>query len=381
MSQKDEATIETKGGGLMGASVDDADREVVESEQAEIKDFVKQLSGDDIKSGTWFAKLLTYSLATYATKVDWQYFQDKYNNLPADAIVEQRIKMAARYAAVEGGLSASAYTGAVAATIGTAGGASPATVPAAVTTLMVDVVYVTQLQLRLAYDIAVLYGVPLDLEDPDDLWKLIRVAFTIKSGEVAREGVVKAVPVLVRPLIKRYFRTGVLQTAKGLPVVGKYLLQRNVIKVGIPAVGVPLSVIVNRYSTHVAGRHARAVFRNEARIIELANRLTDRTSHPRSLLWVAWAVVTADPRISDDEAVLLRHIVAMAEGKHGIVDDELARLIDIHLPDVLARLDAEDGDLSHFVEAARLIAEVDGEQTKKEQAVIAAIAERCAGPA
>ncbi len=106
--------------------------------------------------------------------------------------------MAGRYAAIEGGLSVSAYTAAVSATIGSLSGASPLTVPAALTTVMVDVAFTTQLQLRLAHDIAVLYRVPLDTSDPDDLWKLLRVAFTVKSGEAVREGVVKVVPALVR---------------------------------------------------------------------------------------------------------------------------------------------------------------------------------------
>lgn len=73
---------------------------------------------------------------------------------------------------------------------------------------------------------------------------------------------------------------GVLAAAKGLPVVGKFLLQRTVIKVGIPLVGIPLAVLVNRYTTQITGRHARAVFRNEARVIEVATTLTERTKHP-----------------------------------------------------------------------------------------------------
>ncbi|MEO6470889.1 MAG: hypothetical protein ABIR57_03495 [Aeromicrobium sp.] len=361
------------------AGSDDAlDQEHVANEQAEIRRFVKELSGDDIKSGAWFAKLLSFSLSAYADKVDWRYFQEKYKGVPADAVVDQRIKMAARYAAIEGGLSASAYTGAIAATIGSAGGASPATVPAALATFMVDVVYVTQLQMRLAYDLAVLYRVPLDLSDPDDLWKLIRVAFTIKGGEVAREGVVKAVPVLVRPLIKRFYSRGVLQATKGLPIVGKYLLQRNVIKIGIPLVGVPLSVVVNRYTTLIAGKHARAVFRNEARIIELADHLSERTRHPRLMLWIAWMVINADSGISDDEALLFRHLVAIAERKHQVVDDELAQLIELNVDEVWRLLDAEEGDLSDVVDLAASVAAVDGDPTKKERVLLAAITERCA---
>ncbi len=128
---------------------------------------------------------------------------------------------------LEGGLSAGAYTATVAATIGSLGGASPATVPAAVATMMVDVAFISQLQLRLAYDVSVLYRVPIDVHDPEDLWKLIRVAFTIKSGEAANKTVVKAVPMVVRPLVKKFYSGSVLTAGKALPVVGKHLLQRK----------------------------------------------------------------------------------------------------------------------------------------------------------
>ncbi len=356
----------------------DADvRDHVERQRSEVREFVKGLSGDDIKSGGWFTKLLSHSLRTYTDKVDWHYFQEKYKGVPADAIVEQRIKMASRYAAIEGGLTASAYTGTIAATIGSAGGASPATVPAAVATVMVDVVYLTQLQLRLAYDVAVLYRVPLDLSDPDDLWKLVRVSFTIKSGEVASEGVVRAVPVVVRPLIKRFYSKGVLSAGRGLPIVGKFLLQRNVIKVGIPLVGVPLTVVLNRYTTQIAGRHARAVFRNEARVLELAERLTADTQHPQLMLWVTWLVITADNKISDDEALLYRHLVRIVEERHQVVDEQLAQLVEIDTDDVWRRLDMEVGDLSDILDLANRVAAVDGDPTKAERAVIAAIKDRC----
>ena len=276
--------------------------------------------------------------------------------------------MAARYAAIEGGLSAGAYTAAIAATLGSPGGASPATVPAAVATVMVDVAFITRLQLRLAYDVAVLYRVPIDLSDPDDMWKLIRVAFTIKSGEAAREGVVKVVPVIVRPVIKRFYSGPVLNAAKGLPVVGKFLLQRNVIKIGIPLVGVPLAVVLNRYTTLIAGRHARAVFRNEARVIELAENLSERSQHPQLTLWVAWLVIMADGKIADDEALLMRHLVRLVQDRHQVADEKLARLVDVDPAEVWRRLDAEPGDVSDLVDVANRVATVDGAVNALERA-------------
>src|SRR5690242_10265571 len=121
---------------------DAADRESVEHERTELRDFVKGLSPDDVKSGNWFTKLAAQALSSYINKVDWQYFQEKYQGVPADGIVDERIKMASRYAALEGGLSAAAYSAAVATTIGSAGGASPLTLPAAAATLMVDLTYI-----------------------------------------------------------------------------------------------------------------------------------------------------------------------------------------------------------------------------------------------
>ncbi|MDR6637082.1 hypothetical protein [Paenarthrobacter nitroguajacolicus] len=355
-----------------------AEQEVVEDERAELRQFITGLSPDDIKSGGWFTKLISKGLSSYTEKATWEYFQNLYEGVPADAIVDQRIKMATRYAALEGGLSASAYSAVVVATLGSLGGASPATVPAAVATLMVDVAFITQLQLRLAYDVAVLYRVPLDLSDPDDMWKLIRVAFTIKGGEVVREGVVKVVPAFVRPVIKRFYSGPVLSAAKGLPFVGKFLLQRNVIKIGIPLVGIPLAVVVNRYTTLLAGRHAQAVFRNEARVIELAENLSERSRHPQLMLWVAWMVVMADNKISDDEALLMRHLVRLVEERHQIVDEALARIVDLDSDEVWRRLDAEGGDLSDVLDAASKVATVDGPFNTYEKAVISELRGRSA---
>lgn len=342
----------------------------VERERSVLRAFVDGLGFAEIKDGHWFPRLLAISMASYAKKVDAKYFKDKYSGVPPDAIVDQRIKMAARYAAIEGGLSASAYTGVIVATIGSLGGASPATVPAAVATVMVDIAYISQLQLRLAYDIAVLYRVPLDLEDPDDLWKLIRVAFTIKSGELVREGAIKVVPALMRPLIKRFYGGPVLVAAKSLPVVGKFLLQRNLIKIGIPLVGIPLAVVMNRWTTVVAGRHARAVFRNEARVLETAERLLDRSRHRHLLLWVAWLMVQADGKVSDDEALLLRHLTRLARERHGIVDDRLASVVDIDPDEVWSLVAAEDGDLDDLVDASVVVAKIDGDVNPQERRVL-----------
>lgn len=354
----------------------DDERAAVEHEREELKSFIKSLTGDDIKSGNWFSKLLSDALGTYTQKVDASYFQERYKGVPADAVVDQRIKMAARYAAIEGGLSAGAYTAAIAATLGTVGGASPLTLPAAGVTLLVDVAYIARLQLHLAYDIAVLYRVPINVKDPDDLWKLIRVAFTIRGAQAVSEGVTKVVPALVRPVVKAFYSKAVLTTARGFPVVGKFLLQRNVIKIGIPLVGVPLSVAINYYSTVIAGKHARTVFRNDARVDETATSAVSKTDHPRSMLWVAWMMVLADGKITDDEALFMRGLVEQLHEQHDLTDDQFANVIDLDIETVWRRLDEETGDLADLLNVAVMTAEIDGSVHKLETAVLQELRDR-----
>lgn len=354
----------------LGGAADDAEREAVEREHAKLREFVDTLSMADIRSGNWFEKLCAYALQSYTEKVDWQYFQSKYPGLPADNIVDQRIRLAARYASLEGVISAGAYTGAVAATIGSAGGASPVAVPAGVASVMVDIAYLTRLQMHLAYDIAVLYRVPLDLADPEDLWKLIRVAFGIKVGEAVGGGAMRAVPLMVRPMVRRFISGPNLAAVRALPVVGRHLLQRNIIKIGIPLVGIPLAAGINFYSTKVIGAHARTIFRNEARIIEIADKLCARSRNPHLLLWVALTVIRADGKTSEDETVLLQHLVQKLEAHHNLVDEEFSQVIDLEPSAVWAKVRSASGDKSDLVEVAELVAAVDGAVNKHELRVL-----------
>ncbi|WP_324651671.1 hypothetical protein [Georgenia sp. H159] len=355
------------------------DRNAVRRELARVKDFVQQLSLEDIRDGEWFARLLTFSLGKYVREVDAAYFRAKYPDLPPDAVVEARIRMAARYSSIEGSLSAAAYTGAVAATIGSGGGASPLTLPAGGASFVADLVFTTQIQLRLAYDISVLYGVQLDMDDPEDLWKLIRVAFVVKAGEAGRGAFAKGVPVFVRPVLKKIFRGGTLSAVKSLPVVGKYLLQRNIIKFGIPAVGVPVSAGVNYWSTKVAGAHARAVFREEARIAEAARRMTERTAHHTELLWTMWLVIVADGVIHESESLLLAHVTKMV-GERGSALPALAELratIDIDEEEVWSLLATAPHSLREIYDAGVVTAAIDGKIHGSELAILKKLAEHC----
>jgi tellurite resistance protein len=129
-------------------------------------------------------------------------------------------------------------------------------------------------------------------------------------------------------------------------------------------------VVLNRYTTLIAGRHARDIFRNEARVIELAENLSERSQHRQLTLWVAWLVIMADGKIADDETLLIRHLVRLVQDRHQVADEKLARLVDVDPAEVWRRLDAEPGDVSDLLDVANRVANVDGAVNALEREII-----------
>lgn len=357
----------------------EADRAAVLRQLDEVREFLASLSMDDVKNGDWFTKLLRASLDQYSQQVTAEWLRTKYPHLPPDAVADARIRLAARYASIEGGLSAAAYTGAVAATIGSMGGASPLTAPAAVTSFVIDLAYTSRLQLRLAHDIAMIYGVPIDVTDSEDTWKLVRVALVIKSGEVGQGVVVKGMPAMIRPLVKKVFSSATLKAAKSLPVIGKHLLQRNIIKFSIPGVTVPVSTLINYWTTRAAGEHAKQRFRTEARIAELVGRALQATPHHDEVLWLVWLVAQVDGVVGDEEVLLLdaaTRALAHVDPEAAVLDD-LRRVVDVDESAVLGRVAALGGDLTPLYEVAVATAQIDGRTARPERALLDRIAAAC----
>lgn len=293
--------------------VTETDSSLVKKEIERIRSFVSGLSMDELRSGDWFAKLLTFSLQQYVTKVDADYFKAKYPDLPPDVVVDARIRLAANYAAIEGALSSTAYSSAIAATIGSAGAASPLALPAGGATFAVDLAYTTYIQLQMTYDISVLYGIPLDIDDPDDTWKVVKLAFGIKVGESAGQGVMKGIPVVIRPVVKKIFSGSTLAAAKSLPIIGKQLLQRNIIKFAIPGATIPITTVVNRYMTKAAGNRAKVLLRKEAQIIEAATRIVSDVEQIEPLLQLSWMIVNAEGTVSDAQRTMLHYLTVRAK--------------------------------------------------------------------
>lgn len=359
----------------------DDDRKHVEGMFEELREAAKAYTVDDIRGGNWFVRLLHLSLDAYAKKVDAEYFRKKYPGMPPDLVVTRQIDLAKRYAMIEGGLSAGAYSTAVALTIGAGGGPSPVTLPAAALSFVADLTFTSQLQLRLAYDIAVLYGVPIDTNDPEDLVDLLKVAFGVKAGELARDAVSRLAPEAVRQGVKGIFKGAALEFVKALPVVGKYLLQRNIIKFAIPLVNIPLSAGLNYWWTGAIAKRAKAIFRNRAVLDEEAMKLVaSLDDHASLLVRTLWFISNADGKQSEGETLLLRS-VGKHLAEHGQAEDVLKELESTISLD-RARLEADikalpEGIRGHLFHAAVVGAAADHELHEKEVESLRDLADTC----
>lgn len=211
------------------------------------------------------------------------------------------------------------------------------------------------------------------------MWKPVRIAFAIRVGETGGNATLKFTPAVVRPVLKKMFSGQRLAMVKGLPIVGKHLLQRNIIKFGIPIVGVPTAVLVNRWTTRVVGDQAKEILRKEARIREAASRLVSSTDAREELVWVLWLVMRVDGCAKDDELLLLHHVTE-AMKKAGCDESllkELREPVELDESMVWRRIDSLEGAKKALHDAAVVAAAVDGRIVSSEISALKELAVRC----
>ena len=346
-----------------------------------MKEEAKNYTAEEIRSGAWFARFIRFVLDRYAKKVDAKYFRDKYPGLPADAVIDRRIDIAKKAATLAGGVNATAVSAATVATLGSGGGASPATVPIALASITADLLYTTNLQLKLAYDLSVLYGNPINFDDPEDLFDLVRIAFGIKAGEIMSNAVAKIAPEAARQGAKFLFRGARLAWLRALPVVGRWLLQRNLIKVAIPLVSIPIAGGMGWWGTKSIARQARQVFRDKAAIRAHATEAADAGGRNDALLLLksAWLIASADKNTAAEEAWYLGELTEAMSHAGGELADAVqvfSELITFDKERILGEVrELPDDFKSHLFDVLCEVAVVDHELHSAEIELLGQFAE------
>ena len=249
---------------------------------AEINDLratAQAFGWEAIKSGSWFNEFLGACLSGYQERVIEQggeaWLRGKYPGLPTEAIAAKLCELAEQTAAIAGSLSGAAASGAVL----TAG----AGIPMAITAVMAEVLYTVRLQLRLVYDLHLLYGIPLDASDPEDLLGIFSVVYGVKLAELGGIGTKALGPEVMRAQLYRLIHgnTKAIQAAVNRvlgPRIARSVTQKGILKTAVPVVGVALSAGWNYTATRTMGSRVRQEVLIKAALREEALRLQARVS-------------------------------------------------------------------------------------------------------
>ncbi len=216
------------------------------------------------KTGDWFNNLLLKSFRLYWEKADPEWFKRKYPKLSRDQIAKKIINLTAKNAAGLGGVTGAAMSTneLVALVTGAEGGIGlPANIAIAAMSIGTEILTLTHFQLKMVADIAKLYEVPLDAEDPEDIWIIFAYAMGGSASELAGAFGMKIGAAATRRGIKRFVSKETLKLLQQIGrKVGLKILQKTIIKYAIPVVSIGLGSSWNYLSTRAIGKIASKHF-------------------------------------------------------------------------------------------------------------------------
>lgn len=227
-------------------------RDRVRSDYADLKARFKDTTVEDFKSGDWFAQFVSWMLENYSKEVDAAYIRRMYPGAAPVNQARKAISLAANYNGIAGGVAAAGIT---ALELSSIGPQALVTVPTIGTLIMADVAYSTRTQLRTTYDLSVIHGAPLAMDDVEDCYMVFLTAMGVKLHEMAG-GLGKALgPQVVAYNVRKMLRSGlrkalqdVLQKVGGTRLA-RTLTERAAMRLLVPGISVPISYGFNRYFT------------------------------------------------------------------------------------------------------------------------------------
>lgn len=320
----------------------------IRTEIDDLKAIAASFGIDRIRDGTWFNEFIRAMLSSYSARIiaggGIEFFRSKYPGLTQEQIATKLSELATRYAALAGGASGATASAAFAATIGSAGGAGIVAVPAGVTAITAEMLYTTRLQLRLVYDLSTIYGYPIDVDDPEDLYRAFCMAYGVAFTTGNAGVVVKATaPEIARAQIRGLIHgntAAIQQVAIRLlgPRIGRQITQRAILRAAVPVVGIGISATWNYASTNAIATSARHGLRS---VGKLRDAVAD-VAH----------VLKTNP---DDAAIVLESmlLVIMADGRFDQYEQEVFDCVVRQLnvpPEALARIEERVGVSATIVE-------------------------------
>ena len=281
------------------------------------------------QSRDWFSRFMMDALKLYTKNASTDYLVQKYPGLPKDIIAERYIAQQARAAALAGALSAAAVS---AAFVGSAALASSivgvpglaVTIPAGLAAFALETGYTIRLQMRTAYDLCNLYGLPVNPDDPEDVQEIFALGMGIKAGELTGSALQRLAPGVALQQTRTLMRTGIRRTAQNWvsknlsrAIARRYLAEKFLLTAVVPGISIILAASWNYYFTKGLGRAVRGRVRGRGMSIEHIHAIPiPIQARPELLLASALNIMGTDSRVSENELAAYKELAASLKKLH-----------------------------------------------------------------
>jgi uncharacterized protein (DUF697 family) len=227
----------------------------------EAKSDIARLGGlRAFRSGDWVLKVVALTLQAYYDRANADYFKQKYPGQGQAAIAQRLIRVACKQASVVGTLagamiSADEMVGFV--TAGEFGVGLPANIAIALTTAAAESIQVFRIQLRLVAELFRLYGIPLDPNDPEDIFTILAFALGGSAAEEAgRLGMRLGGRAATRAAGKVLTEEALRFLQPVAVSIGLRIHQRQLVKLAMPVASMAIGAAWNYAATRAIGQVA-----------------------------------------------------------------------------------------------------------------------------
>jgi uncharacterized protein (DUF697 family) len=217
------------------------------------------------KNGEWFHRLVARALRNYWQSADAGYFRAKYPNDTDDQLARRMTSLACKNAtgigvATGAAMSTNEIVGLL--TAGEGGVGIPANLAIAAASIGGEMIGVTHIQLKLLAQLGHLYGVPLDPDDPEDIWTIIAFAVGGSAADMAGAFGMKVGRHVTGRTVRSVFSKETLKATQQLGrIIGVKILQKTLVKYSVPVASIAIGGTWNYVATRSMGRIAREHFK------------------------------------------------------------------------------------------------------------------------
>lgn len=337
----------------------------VSKELEDAKNLAKTLDLEEVRSGEWFFKLLQQVVKSYNRNARATYFQKKYPGLPPDDIADILTSVTIRYATIAGAVAGAAATANQIAALSTAG----MTAALFFGTIGAEMLYLSQIQMRLVLDLSVIYDLQLDLEDPEDVLMIFGYALGVTPTEMIGKGLQIAAGASAKAAVKKYVSKGTLQALKDFARrLGFHILQRTILKYVVPMASAAIGSSYNYATTKSVGRIAKAHLKNRGKVTDELRSLVSRQhiydlAFPAAVMYVA----QVDGKYTEKEKELYKAMLSrMSFDEHTQAEFQKLTLSEENILEAIGSIEDEEVRRT-LMETLVLMTVYDGELAEKER--------------